>query len=76
MCSCETFHIHHSGHCSFQGWYTIHAQEHKTGTQRDSRFPLLFLALQFLYIVCTQERKKQQLPTVLDLKAFNDIAYI
>lgn len=37
---------------------------------------LLFLTLQTPYMACTQGEKKQQLPTVLDLKAFNDIAYI
>ena len=37
---------------------------------------LLFLTSQIPYMACMQGEEKQQLPTMLDLKAFNDIAYI
>lgn len=74
----KTFHIYCSVSCDFS------KLGHQTCTRMCNRYPdgqspvsrLLFCTVQIPYMACTQGEEKQQSPTVLDLKAFNDIAYI
>lgn len=63
--------------CDFSKLGRRHTQECAAGTQMDSLlFPVCYFALCKSPTWRARKEEKQQSPTVLDLKAFNDTPYI